>query len=123
MPGGSKYEGPPEALDAYRSVVERSRGGAELKGAKNPYTARNGNMTSFLDAGGTLALRLSGELAAEFRSTYESGDVIQYGAPMRGYSSVPAALLADPDALAAWFDRSWDWVGTLPAKPTKKGTS
>jgi hypothetical protein len=39
---------------------------------------------------------------------------------MRGYSSVPAELLADIDSLAAWFDRSWEWVGTLPPKPTKK---
>jgi hypothetical protein len=77
-------------------------------------------MTSFLDADGAVALRLSDELTAAFRSTYESGDVIQYGATMRGYSSVPAELLADADALASWFDRSWDWVGTLPAKATTK---
>lgn len=36
MPGGSKYEGPPEALDAYRSAVEGSKSGTEVKGAKNP---------------------------------------------------------------------------------------
>jgi len=120
MPGGSKYEGPSEALEAYGSVVEASRSGAEVKGAKNPYTSRNGHMFSFLDAGGTMALRLSDELTEQFRSSYESGDVIQYGATMRGYSSVPAALLADVDTLAVWFDRSWEWIGTLPAKPTKK---
>ena len=77
-----------------------------MKGAKNPYTSRNGHMFSFLDADGTMALRLSDELTEEFRSTYESGDVIQYGATMRGYSSVPAELLADTDTLAVWFDRS-----------------
>ena len=120
MPGGSKYEGPPEALEAYGSVVEASQSGAEVKGAKNPYTSRNGHMFSFLDAGGTMALRLSDEMAEQFRSSYESGDVIQYGATMRGYSSVPAALLADVETLVGWFDRSWEWIGTLPAKPTKK---
>jgi hypothetical protein len=120
MPGGSKFEGPPEALEAYRSVVEESQSGAEVKGAKNPYTSRNGHMFSFLDVGGTMALRLSDELAEEFRSSHESGDVIQYGATMRGYSSVPTELLADADTLAVWFDRSWEWIGTLPAKPTKK---
>ena len=120
MPGGSKYEGPSEALEAYRSVVEESQSGAEVKGAKNPYTSRNGHMFSFLDADGTMALRLSDELTEEFRSSYESGDVIQYGATMRGYSSVPSGLLADTDALADWFDRSWDWIGTLPPKPTKR---
>ncbi len=120
MPGGSKYEGPPKALEEYRSVVEESQSGAEVKGAKNPYTSRNGHMFSFLDGDGTMALRLSDELTEEFRSSYESGDVIQYGATMRGYSSVPAELLADTDTLTAWFDRSWEWIGTLPAKPTKK---
>lgn len=120
MPGGSKYQGPSEALEAYRSVVEGSRSGAEVKGAKNPYTSRNGHMFSFLDPTGTMALRLSDELMAEFRSSYESGDVVQYGATMRGYSSVPAELLADVGTLATWFDRSFDWIGTLPPKPTKK---
>ncbi len=120
MPGGSKYEGPPEALEAYRSMVAESHSGAEVKGARNPYTSRNGHMFSFLDAAGRVALRLSDELTEEFRSSYASGDVIQYAATMRGYSSVPAELLADPVTLAVWFDRSWAWIGTLAAKPTRK---
>ena len=101
-------------------MVKASHGALEVKGAKNPYTSRNGHMFSFLDMGGTMALRLSDELTEEFRSSYESGDVIQYGATMRGDSSVPAELLADADTLTTWFDRSWEWIGTLPAKPTKK---
>ena len=116
MPGGSKYTGPPEALEAYTSAVEASRSGAEVKGAKNPYTSRNGHMFSFLTAEGTMALRLSEEMTEEFRSSYESGDVIQYNSTMRGYSSVPDALLASTGTLARWFDRSWDWIGTLPPK-------
>ena len=122
MPGGSKYEGPHAALEAYRTVVDLSKSGTEVKGAKNPYTSRNGHMFSFLDGDGTMALRLSAELTEEFRETYESGDVIQYGATMRGYSSVPEDLLADTDTLIAWFDRSWEWIGTLPPKSTKKST-
>lgn len=120
MPRGSKYPGPPEALAQYSAVVDQSTSDAEVKGAKNPYTSRNGHMFSFLDADGTMALRLSPELTEEFRSAYDSGDVVQYGATMRGYSSVPAALLEDAATLIGWFDRSWAWVGTLPPKPTKK---
>ncbi len=116
MPGGSKYEGPPEALVAYRLVVEGSAADTEVKGAKNPYTSRNGHMFSFLEKEGTMAIRLSKELTEDFRSSYESGDVIQYGATMRGYSSVPAELLTDTATLSAWLDRSWDWIGTLPPK-------
>ncbi len=116
MPGGSKYEGPPEALEAYTSVVESANNDAVVKGAKNPYTSRNGHMFSFLDQTGTMAIRLSDEMTEEFRSSYDSGDVIQYGATMRGYSSVPADLLTDEPELIAWFERSWDWIGTLPPK-------
>jgi TfoX/Sxy family transcriptional regulator of competence genes len=91
-----------------------------VKGAKNPYTARNGHMFSFLDADGSMALRLSDDLTAQFRSQYGSGPVIQYGSTMRGYSSVPADLLADTESMTSWFDKSYDWIGTLPPKPTKK---
>ena len=120
MPGGSKYEGSPEMLAQYTAVIEQTESSAEVKGAKNPYTARNGHMFSFLDSDGTMALRLSSELTEEFRTRYDSSDVIQYGARMRGYSSVPAELLADTDELAGWFDKAWIWIGSLPPKPTKK---
>ncbi|MBX2796582.1 MAG: TfoX/Sxy family protein [Myxococcales bacterium] len=120
MPRGSKYQGPPEALDQYIAAIEQSSSGAEVKGAKNPYTSRNGHMFSFLDATGAMALRLSSELTETFRADHESGDVQQHGATMRGYSSVPATLLADTQALTQWIDRSWEWIGTLPPKPTKK---
>ena len=120
MPGGAKYEGPKEALEQYKAVVEASSGDVALKGAKNPYTSRNGHMFSFLDADGSMALRLSDELGEEFESTYDSGPVIQYEKVMRGYVSVPASLLANAAELSPWFDKAHDWIGTLPAKPTKR---
>jgi hypothetical protein len=122
MPGGSDYPGPAEALERYRVVVEAS-GNGELKGAKNPYTSRNGHMFSFLDPEGTMALHLSSELEEEFRSRFQSGPVIQYGRTMRGYSSVPPDLLNDTDELREWYDRAWEWIGTLKPKPTKKTTT
>ena len=120
MPGGHQYPGPQEALAQYRAVIEAAAGEAELKGAKNPYTSRNGHMFSFLTPDGTMALRLSDELGERFHADYESGPVMQYGSVMRGYVSVPAELLADPAQLAPWFDQAWDWIGSLPPKPTKK---
>ena len=41
MPRGSDYQGPPQALEFYAAVVDNSTGDSALKGAKNPYTARN----------------------------------------------------------------------------------
>ena len=93
MPGGSDYQGPPDALERYVAAVETA--GEAVKGAKNPYTSRNGHMFSFLDADGSMALRLSEELTDEFLSSYESGPVIQYGSVMRGYVSIPDDLLSD----------------------------
>lgn len=90
-----------------------------MKGAKNPYTSRNGHMFSFLDIDGAMALRLSDEASQEFLSTHDSGPVIQYGRVMRGYVSVPDALLAKPEELGPWFARSHDWIGTLKPKPTR----
>ncbi len=118
MPGGSDYQGPPDALERYTAVVEGA--GQPVKGAKNPYTSRNGHMFSFLDPKGVMAIRLSDALTEEYLSRYESGPVIQYGSVMRGYVSIPDDLLTDTEELGAWFERSFEWIGTLEPKPTKK---
>ena len=110
------------ALERYQAVVKAS-GNGEVKGAKNPYTSRNGHMFSFLDAEGVMALHLSAELEAEFRSRYESGPVVQYGRTMRGYSSVPTEILDDTEVLREWYDRAWEWIGTLNSKPSKKASA
>lgn len=120
MPGGSKYPGPAEALELYTAAVTTSRSGSVVKGAKNPYTSRNGHMFSFLDIEGSMALRLSDDLRAAFLARYESGPVIQYGSVMQGYVSVPDGLLRATAELADWFARSHEWIGTLEPKPTKK---
>jgi len=118
VPGGSDYRGPADALKRYAAVVEET--GEVVKGAKNPYTSRNGHMFSFLDVEGTMAIRLSNELAEEFLSTYESGPVIQYGSVMRGYVSVPDDLLSDTEEVGFWLSKSHEWIGTLEPKATKR---
>lgn len=120
MPRGSNYPGPAEALDLYAAVVDASSSDIPLKGAKNPYTARNGHMFSFLDGDGVMALRMSDEQQEEFLERYKSGPVMQYGSVMRGYLSVPADLLEKTAELGAWFEKSYEWIGTLEPKPTKK---
>ena len=116
MPGGSDYQGPIEALDRYRQIIEGSSSDAVVKGAKNPYTSRNGHMFSFLDRDGTMALRLSEELREAYGAEYSTDPVIQYGSVMRGYVAIPDELFEDLEALAEWFDRSYDWIGTLDSK-------
>ena len=116
MPRGSDYQGPVEALERYREVVAASSRDVEVKGAKNPYTSRNGHMFSFLDRDGTMALRLSDELREEYGHTYSMDPVIQYGSVMRGYVAIDADLFEDVTALTEWFDRSYDWIGSLDPK-------
>lgn len=118
MPGGSDYQGPSDALERYAAVAEQA--GEAVKGAKNPYTSHNGHMYSFLDVDGAMALRLSDELIDEFLSRYESGPVIRYGSVMRGYVSVPDDLLSDTEELGSWFEKAYEWIGTLEPKATKK---
>lgn len=116
MPGGSDYPGPKNALDRYREVVEASSSDAEVKGAKNPYTSRNGHMFSFLDRDGAMALRLSDDLRAQFGTSYSTDPVMQYGSVMHGYVAIPGELFEDVDELITWFDRSYEWIGTLDPK-------
>jgi hypothetical protein len=120
MPAGSKYQGPPEALELFTHAVTDSGIDSEVKGAKNPYASRNGHMISFLSIDGMMALRLSDELREEFLSEYNSGPVIQYGSVMRGYIFVPDELLRITDELTVWFAKSYNWIGTLEPKSTRK---
>lgn len=113
------YEGPEQALKLFEAVVDGNPA-VERKGAKNPYVSRNGHMFGFLDAEGTLAIRLSDELRAEWAQSHDDGPVMSYGRVMNGYVSVPPQLLANTVALQPWFDASHDWIGTLKPKPTKK---
>lgn len=112
---GKGYPGPAEALQHYEAAVA-TLGDVKRKGAANPYTALNGHMFTFLDKEGVVSIRLSREDTEEFRSTYESGDSIQYGSTMRGYSTVPEDLLATTEELAGWMERSRIHITTLTPK-------
>lgn len=112
VPRGSDYPGSAEDLAAYQRLVER-HGQTEVKGAKNPYTSRNGWMTSFLDPTGLVCLRLSSDVRDQLLD--EGGAAVeQYGRDMPDFASLPAGL--DEDAVDSWFARSWDHAGTLEPK-------
>ena len=112
MPKGSAYPGSPDDLARYIALIER-HGETEVLGAKNPYTSRNGWMTSFLDPTGLVCFRLD---PAERETLIGEGGaaVEQYGRNMPDFASLP------PDADAATADRwmaiSWHHAGTLDPK-------
>lgn len=111
----AKYTGPADRLALYEGLVA-SVAGAERKGAANPYTSRNGYMTSFLDKEGEVSIRLDEADRDEFLETYDSRISVQYGSQMKEFVVVPDDLLENPDEAGRWFARSWEWVGSLPPK-------
>ena len=112
MPRGSAYPGSPDDLQHYCDVVDRHPE-ADVLGAKNPYTSRNGWMTSFLDPDGLICLRLG---SADRDAVIADGGaaVQQYGRNMPDFASVPGD--ATVEQLGALFALSWDHAGTLPPK-------
>jgi len=111
----AKYQGPADRLTLYDELVA-SVEGIDRKGAANPYTSRNGYMTSFIDKAGEVSLRLSRADQAEFIESYDTRIPVQYGKNMPDFAVVPNDLLERQDELRPWFVRSWEFVGTLDPK-------
>lgn len=93
--------------------------GLDRKGAANPYTAINGNMSSYLHPRGAMALRLPPDLREEFLAVHGTTLFEAYGIIQKEYVTVPDALLADTEALRRYFQASVDYVSGLKPKPTK----
>ncbi|MCP4306242.1 MAG: hypothetical protein GY788_15500, partial [bacterium] len=102
-----------EALVATNPAVKR-------KGATMPYTSLNGHMFSFLDKTGQMGLRLPTDDRNAVLERYQTTLCEQYGAVMKEYVSMPAALLAKTAELEPYFDASHAYVGSLKPKPTTR---
>ncbi len=111
----AKYQGPADRLALYEELVA-SVEGVERKGAANPYTSRNGHMTSFIDKDGEVSIRLDRADREEFIEQYDSRISMQYGKQMKEFAVVPVGLLERQDEIRPWFVRGWEWVGTLAPK-------
>lgn len=107
-----------QALERYRAIVDAS-GHDAVKGKANPYTSIKGNMFSFLDESGTLCLRLSKADREAFVRHYRTDPVVQYGAVMKEYVTVPECLAEDRDAVQACFEKCLSYAASLPAKPSR----
>jgi hypothetical protein len=105
-------------LEAYERIVATIPG-LERKGAANPYTSVNGNMSSYLHPSGAMALRLPPGLREEFLAAYDTNLFEAYGIVQKEYVTVPDALLADTEVLRRYFRASFDYVAGLKPKPTK----
>ncbi len=115
----AKNEIPEDKLELYEKLVGTNPE-VERKGAKVPYTSRNGHMFSFLTQTGTLALRLPKEERDAFLEKFKTKLCEQYGTVMKEYVEVPDALLKKTKELKKYFEISYNYIGTLKPKPTRK---
>ena len=106
--------------EQYTKYIEEW-GKVERKGKSMPYTSLNGHMFTFIDKKNEyLAIRLSAESKAAFNIKHKMGDVIQHNSVMNGYVEIPKEMFADKVAVFKMLDQSYDYIGSLKPKPSKK---
>jgi hypothetical protein len=110
---------PADMLALYERVVA-SVPGVERKGAKVPYTSLNGNMYSYLDADGTMVLRLAAADRQQFLEQHKTRLHTAYGVVQKEYVDVPEAVLRDVSEASRYFAMSYEYARTLKPKPTRR---
>jgi hypothetical protein len=95
----------------------------ERKGASIPYTSLNGHMFSYLSKEGQMALRLPIDERELFLKKYKTKLCEAYGVVQPEYVVVPDSLLSKTSELKHFFHISYEYVGSLKAKPTRKKTT
>jgi hypothetical protein len=116
MGEGSLTEDRVAAYDRLVALVPE----VERKGATMPYTSVNGNMFSYLDPAGSLALRLSAADRPSFIERFATGLHEAHGIVQQEYVTVPDELLDETERLLPFFRASYAYALTLKPKPTKK---
>ncbi len=106
---------PAEKLALYDKLVA-TNAAIERKGDTVPYTSLNGHMFSYINTDGSVVLRLSKEDQDAFVAKYKTGPVISYGALKKDWVNVPDDLLKKTKELKKYFDRSYEYTGTLKPK-------
>jgi|SRR3989344_3155656 len=91
---------------------------AEIKEASIPYTSLNGNMFSILKEV-RVGLRLSEEDREDFILKFKSELFETYGAVMKEYVTISSSLLKNTKPLTPSVKKSYEYIKTLKAKPTK----
>src|SRR5262249_52031331 len=112
---------PAEMVEQYERVVATIPE-IERKGDTMPYTSVNGNMFSYLNPEGKMALRLPPGVREEFLAKYLTTLFEAYGIVQKEYVTVPAALLENTTELKPYFEASFEYVKGLKPKPSKKGS-
>jgi len=119
MAAPKQNEIPAEKLAFYDRLVA-TNSEVERKGASVPYTSVNGHMVSYLNASGSMALKLPKGDREAFLEKYQTKLFEAYGIVQKEFVTVPDALLGNTDELESYFDLSYESTKALKPKPTKK---
>ena len=113
-----KSTAPADKVELYERIVATI---PEIprKGATVPYTSINGNMFSYLDGTGSMALRLPKLAREAFIETYKTTLFEAYGIVQKEYVKVPDSLLAATEDLQQHFEASYEYAKTLKPKASK----
>ncbi len=114
-----KPDAPTESIELYDRLIE-TLPNQKRKGAASAYTSHNGHMFSFVDKTGEFAFRFSDKRKSELIDELGGKESIQYGSVMRGYVVIPESLMDNFDTLAKLIAESYEYIASLPPKPTKK---
>ena len=85
-----------------------------------PYTLTNGNMFSFMDKNGVMALRLTKYERELFIAKYKTRLCEAHGAILKEYVVVPDTLLSKTTELKNYFKLSLEYTKTLKSKSKTK---
>jgi hypothetical protein len=88
----------------------------EQKGVTMPYTSHNGNMFSFLNPKGELALRLSAEDRDKFIAKFKTKLALQHGTVLKEYVHVPDELFAKVTEMKKYMTLSIAYARSLKSK-------
>ena len=88
----------------------------EIKNKNMSFTSTNGNMFSFINKDGEIALRLSNNDRNELINKYHTSLVISSGVIMNDYVLIPDKMIKNKDELNTFFLKSFEYAKTLKPK-------
>jgi hypothetical protein len=114
-------------------MQDRGSGSASTSASSTPRRVSNGRARRCRIPRGTATCSVSSTPKVRWRSAspddrdaflaqYQTTLVEQHGRVMQEFVVVPGELLERTDELAGWFARTYDWIGTLKPKPTKRSS-
>jgi hypothetical protein len=119
MNAAKKKNMPADKLALYEKLI-KTNPKIQLKGAATAYTSLNGHMFTYMDASGTLAIRLPEKERAKFLKKYKTTLFKAYGVVKKEDVTVPDSLLANTKELKKYLAMSYEYVQSLKPKPGTK---